>query len=88
MKKILLVGHNYNYETKVSEKYRDTLFIAAREIDHDNNPQRKIAMVEMVDAVLFMDNNHDSSFNIAALLLGKDICVADDYPVEEKGEEA
>ena len=92
MKKILLIGYDFNYEKDVAKKYKDTLFIEAHEIECENNPDRVIAMVDMVDAVLLMERGCDSKFIIAAKLMNKDIYLPEDYPVsdekaDEKGEE-
>lgn len=84
MKKVLLVGYDYCYEHDVTEKYKDTLFIVARNIDAET-PDRRIALVGMFDAILLMDTkDYNLSYEVAAIMLNKEIITRDAYPVEEK----
>lgn len=86
MKKILLVGYNYCYEKDVIDKYKDVLFIAARNIEDDISPQRIIALVEMFDAILLVGmigGERRLSYEVAASMLNKEILTEENYPVEE-----
>ena len=84
MKKVLLVGYNYCYENDVAKKYKDVLFIVAREVDAQT-PERMIALVGMFDAILLMDEKDNNlSYKVAAIMLCKEIIGKDAYPVEEK----
>ena len=89
MKKVLLVGYNYAYENEVVKKYQDVLFIPAHEIK-DVTPERLIELVKAMDAVLLM-NGTDTTYEVAAILLNKDVYLPDEsYPVDivdEEGEE-
>lgn len=82
MKKILLVGYNYFYEKEVAKKYKDVLFVAAREIDAET-PERIVALTEMFDAILLMGEVNHTAFKIAAIMLKKEILTEENYPVEE-----
>lgn len=84
MKKVLLVGYDYCYETDVMKKYKDVLFVSARDIDTET-PERVIALTEMFDAILLMGNNNRMSFLVAAIMLKKEILTEKDYPLEDKG---
>lgn len=84
MKKVLLVGYNYCYENDVMKKYKDVLFVSARDIDTET-PERVIALTEMFDAILLMGNNNRMSFLVAAIMLKKEILTEKDYPLEDKG---
>lgn len=86
MKKILLVGYDYSYEQDVMKKYDDVLFVAARNIEDDNSPQRIIAVVEMFDAILLVGGQSRLTYEIAAIMLGKEILTDKDYPVEKESE--
>ena len=80
MKKVLLVG----YETDVAYKYPDVLFVVARNISAET-PERRIALVGMFDAILLMDKkDYNLSYEIAAVMLNKEIITKEAYPVEEK----
>lgn len=86
MKKILLVGYDYCYETDVTRKYNDVLFVVARNIDAET-PERRIELVGMFDAILLMDTkDYNLSYEVAAIMLNKEIVTRDEYPVETKGE--
>jgi hypothetical protein len=86
MKKVLLVGYNYAYENEVVKKYQDVLFIPAHEIK-DVTPERLIELVKAMDAVLLM-NGTDTTYEVAAILLNKDVYLPDDsYPVDIEDEE-
>lgn len=84
MKKVLLVGYDYCYETDVAYKYPDVLFVVARNISAET-PERRIALVGMFDAILLMDKkDYNLSYEIAAVMLNKEIITKEAYPVEEK----
>ena len=84
MKKVLLVGYDYCYENDVAEKYKDVLFVVARNIDAET-PERRIAFVGMFDAILLMDKKDNNlSYEVAAVMLNKEIITKDAYPVEER----
>lgn len=84
MKKVLLVGYDYCYEHDVAEKYKDVLFVVARNIDAET-PERRIALVGMFDAILVLDKKDNNlSYEVAAIMLHKEIISKDDYPVEER----
>lgn len=85
MKKVLLVGYDYCYEHDVAEKYKDVLFVVARNIDAET-PERIIALVEMFDAILLIGSDNRMAFTIAAIMLKKEILTEKNYPVDEKGE--
>ena len=86
MKKVLLVGYNYAYENEVIKKYQDVLFIPAHEIK-DVTPERLIELVKAMDAVLLM-NGTDTAYEVAAIMLGKDVYLPDEsYPVDIEDEE-
>lgn len=84
MKKVLLVGYDYCYEHDVAEKYKDVLFVVARNINAET-PERRIALVGMFDAILLMDKKENNlSYEVAAIMLNKEIIDKDAYPVEER----
>ena len=84
MKKVLLVGYDYCYEHDVAEKYKDVLFVVARNINAET-PERRIALVGMFDAILLMDKKENNlSYEVAAIMLNKEIIDRDAYPVEER----
>ena len=84
MKKVLLVGYDYCYEHDVAEKYKDVLFVVARNIDAET-PERRIALVGMFNAILVLNKKDNNlSYEVAAIMLNKDIISKDDYPVEER----
>ena len=84
MKKVLLVGYDYCYEHDVADKYKDVLFVVARNIDAET-PERRIALVGMFDAILLMDKKENNlSYEVAAIMLCKEIIDKDAYPVEER----
>lgn len=84
MKKVLLVGYDYCYEQDVAKEYKDVLFVVAREINAET-PERRIALVGMFDAILLMDTkDYNLSYEVAAVMLNKEIITKDAYPVEEK----
>ncbi len=84
MKKVLLVGYDYCYEHDVAEKYKDVLFVVARNIDAET-PERRIALVGMFDAILLLDKKENNlSYEVAAIMLNKEIIDKDAYPVEER----
>ena len=86
MKKVLLVGYNYCYETEVMKKYPDVLFVSARNISAET-PERIIALTEMFDAILLIGNVEFISYQVAAVMMKKEIFTDKDYPVEDKGGE-
>jgi hypothetical protein len=56
----------------------------ARNIDAET-PDRRIALVGMFDAILLMDTkDYNLSYEVAAIMLNKEIITRDAYPVEEK----
>ena len=84
MKKVLLVGYDYCYEHDVADKYKNVLFVVARNIDAET-PERRIALVCLFDAILLMDKKENYlSYEVAAIMLNKEIIDKDAYPVEER----
>ena len=82
MKKVLIVGYDYNYVTDINKKYTDCLFIPAGDIEHES-AERLIALVSIADEVLFLGDRY-IGFEVAAVMLKKEITTKADYPVGEK----
>ena len=83
MKKVLTVGYDYQYKRDLEEEYTDCLFIHASDINYDS-VERIVTMVSMVDEILSMDDNVETSIEIAAVMMKKPIVKRKDYPINKK----
>ena len=89
MKKILIVGYDYlnlDYAKKAAENFNDILFIKERSVDIDKNAESIIALVDMVDGVVFLENK--TEYMVAAVMLNKDIYQREEFEVKVKEEVA
>jgi len=82
VKRVLIVGYDFNYVNDLNAKYKDCLFIPAGDIEHDS-ATRLIELVGIADEVLFVGERY-IGFEIAAVMLKKEISTKADYPVGEK----
>ena len=89
MKKILIVGYDYldlDYAKKAAENFNDILFIKERSVDIDKNAESIIALVDMVDGVVFLENK--TEYMVAAVMLNKDIYQREEFEVKAEEEVA
>lgn len=87
MRKVLIVGYNYCYEQEVLRKYKDTLFFSARHIEDTETAERIVALTDMFDAILFIGSTDVLPFQVAAVMLKKEILTTADYPIGENKED-
>ena len=89
MKKILIVGYDYldlDYAKNAAENFKDILFIKERSVDIDKNAESIIALVDMVDGVVFLENK--TEYMVAAVMLNKDIYQREEFEVKKEEEVA
>jgi len=89
MKKILIVGYDYldlDYAKKAADNFKDILFIKERSVDIDKNAESIIALVDMVDGVVFLENK--TEYMIATVMLNKDIYQREEFEVKKEEEVA
>ena len=84
MKKVLLVGYHYTYEQGVAKKYKDVLFFPARHIEDNETAERIVELTSMFDSILIMGDIPLLAYEVAAVMLQKEILHEEDYPIEEK----
>ena len=85
MKKVLLVGYDYTYTEKLVKKYSGILFIPQKEIYTNDEPEKILELVKMVDEVLVI-NEHYKVYELAAFVLNKKVFTKDDYLVNDEFE--
>lgn len=85
MKKVLLVGYDYTYTEKLVKRYSGILFIPQKEIYTNDEPEKILELVKMVDEVLVI-NEHYKVYELAAFVLNKEVFTKDDYPVNDEFE--
>ena len=74
MKKILVVGYMpYGYMGKLVEKYPDVLWFPEQEVGMSDKSRALIALVEMMDGVMFMENYHSDriGYEVAWVMMRK-----------------
>ena len=89
MKKILVVGFMpYGYMGKLVEKYPDVLWFSEQEVGMSDKAMALIALVEMMDGVMFMGNYRSDriGYEVACVMTQKKIYEKDEFPVEEHEE--
>ncbi len=83
MKKILVVGWDYkNWTDKAAENNPDILFIKASDIYGYKRPEVIIALIVMVDGVVFVEDS--AAYEVAAVMNNTTIYPASDF-VKEGG---
>lgn len=83
MKKVLTIGYDYQYKKDLEKEYTDCLFIHASDVNYDS-VERIVAMVGMVDEILYMSDDVETSIEIAAVMMKKPIVKRKDYPINKK----
>lgn len=83
MKRVLTFGYDYQYKQDLEKEYTDCLFIHASEVNYDS-VERIVAMVGMVDEILSIIDNVDTSIEIAAVMMKKPIVKRENYPINKK----
>lgn len=84
MRRILVVGYlEYDKKKDLAELNPDALLIFDNAIYNRNNPQVIIAVVNMVDEVMFVDNTDRIQYEIACIMLKKTFS---DYEGKKDGE--
>ena len=81
MKKVIIVGFDYEYTRSIEAQYPDILFIKAGDIRHDT-AERIIAIAKMADAILLLNGSY-TEYMVAAVMLGKEVLHRADFPVTE-----
>ena len=92
MKKVLVVGWlNYEEDEKLAKKYPDIIWLFNREIGNVDKPVGIVEMVDIVDEVMFTENDTRErlAWEIACVMKNRTVVEASKYPIDEekKGEE-
>ena len=86
MKKILVVGFmGYGYKEKLVKTHPNVLWFAEREVGMSDSAFALIELVDMMDAVMFMDKDGSErmSYEVACCMAKKPIHEKEEYPVDE-----
>ena len=83
MKKVLTIGYDYQYKKDLEKEYTDCLFIHASDVNYDS-VERIVTMVGMVDEILSMSDDVETSIEIAAVMMKKPIVKRENYPINKK----
>jgi hypothetical protein len=89
MRKILVIGFvPYGYDKKLSEKNPDVIFFQERSIAYSGGVNSIIELVDMVNGVLFMEEESGErlAWEVACIMKNKRIFEKSDFPVEDEKE--
>ena len=81
MKKILIVGYRGDWDEKAANAHKDVIFINGYFMPNKNQVETIIGLVEMVDGVVFLQEN--TAYEVAARMLKKDIYEPEYFVKEE-----
>ena len=80
-KEVYWSDYDYTYTQKLVKRYSGILFIPQKEIYTNDEPEKILELVKMVDEVLVI-NEHYKVYELAAFVLNKKVFTKEDYPVD------